>query len=322
MQQRVVFVVFDGFEILDLTGPMEVFSAASRLQGRPTYTSEVVSTEGGLLSASCGLGIRADRRLAECRGHIDTLVVVGGGGGGAAVADDALVAWVRSAARRSRRLASVCTGAFVLAEAGLLDGRRATTHWSACERLAARLPTATVERDPIFVRDGNVWTSAGVTAGMDLALKLVEDDHGAELARSVARWLVLFVQRPGGQSQFSAQLAAQRPSSLPLRRLEAFVADHLDEDLRVSALARRSAMSPRHFARVFRAEFGETPAAYVEAARVEAARRLLETTTSGTSEIARRCGFGTVETLHRSFRRVLGTTPGQYRHHFASAASA
>jgi transcriptional regulator GlxA family with amidase domain len=318
---HVVFVVFDDFEILDLTGPLEVFSAASRLSGEEAYSTVVASELGGELRASCGLRIHADR-LTDHGARINTLVVVGGGGAGAAVGNDALIDWVRAAASRTDRVTSVCTGAFVLAQAGVLAGKRATTHWSACDRLAALFPDTTVERDPIFVRDGKVWTSAGVTAGMDLALKLVEDDLGPDLARAVARWLVLFVQRSGGQSQFSTQLAAQRPASPALRQLEGFIADHLHEDLGVSALATRSSMSPRHFARVFRAETGITPAAYVEAARIEAARRLLETTGAGVGEIARSCGFRTVETLHRSFRRALGTTPGQYRRHFGTPASA
>jgi transcriptional regulator GlxA family with amidase domain len=323
VRRRVVFVVFEGFEVLDLTGPMEVFSAAGRLlPDGPGYRTEVVSTHGGGVRASCGLEIRVDRDLSSCRGRIDTLAVVGGSGTPDAVADEQLVSWVRSAAARSVRVASICTGAFVLAQAGLLDGRRATTHWSACERLAESFPAVKVERDPIFVQDGTVVTSAGVTAGIDLALKLVEDDFGPELARAVARWLVMFVQRPGGQAQFSNQLAAQRPATASLRRLEGFIADHLDEDLGVAALAERCSMSPRHFARMFRAEFGITPAAYVEAVRLEAVRRLLETTSFGVDEIARACGFGTVATLHRSFRRVLAVTPGQYRQHFASAVPA
>jgi transcriptional regulator GlxA family with amidase domain len=319
----VVVVAFEGFQILDLTGPVEVFASANRaLSAGDAYVTEVVTADGCSVRASCGLEVGADRRLAACRGPIDTLVVVGGDGTYEAVADERLVRWVRAAARRSRRVASVCTGAFVLARAGLLDGRRATTHWSRCELLAQLFPEITVEPDPIFVRDGDVWTSAGVTAGMDLALRLVEDDYGAEHARQVAQWLVLFVQRPGGQAQFSAQLAAQRAERRPLRDLEAWIPDHLADDLRVATLARRSAMSARHFARTFRAETGVTPAAYIETLRVEAARRLLETTAMTLGEVARATGFGTVETMHRTVKRTLGVTPGQYRHHFSTQATA
>jgi transcriptional regulator GlxA family with amidase domain len=208
----------------------------------------------------------------------------------------------------------------VLAAAGLLDGRRATTHWSECERLATLFPAVTVEADPIFVRDGDVWTSAGVTAGMDLALALVEDDLGADVAREVARWLVLFVQRPGGQAQFSAQLAAQRPERDALRDVTAWMVDHLAADLSVPALARRAGMSTRNFARVFHAELRTTPAAFVETTRLEAARRLLESTDRTIDDIARACGFGTVETMHRTFKRTVRVTPGDYRRHFQCAS--
>jgi transcriptional regulator GlxA family with amidase domain len=218
-------------------------------------------------------------------------------------------------------VASVCSGAFILAAAGLLDGRRATTHWSGCDLLARLFPAVTVERDPIFVRDGNVWTSAGITAGIDLALALVEADHGRELALDVSRWLVMFVQRPGGQSQFSAQLAAQVAERDPLRDLQAWIGEHPDAELTVEALADRVAMSPRHFARVFREEVGETPARYVEAVRVEAARRLLERTGRSVDDVASACGFGTAETLQRAFRRRLGVSPGAYRRHFSRSPS-
>jgi transcriptional regulator GlxA family with amidase domain len=236
------------------------------------------------------------------------------------VRDEALLAWIVRAARRSRRVSSVCSGAYLLAAAGLLDGRRATTHWSECDRLASFFPAVTVEADPIFVRDGNMWTSAGVTAGMDLALALVEDDLGADAARQVARWLVLFVQRPGGQSQFSAQLAAQQPERDAFREVMAWMTDHLTADLSVAALAERAGMSTRNFARQFRDEVGTTPATYVETIRVEAARRLLESTDRTIDDIARACGFGTVETMHRTFKRNVRVTPGEYRRHFSCAS--
>jgi len=324
VSRRVTFVVFEGLQILDLTGPLEVFSAVNRRvpEARSPYATEVVSSDGRPVRSTCGLEIAADRAAGPGREPIDTLVVVGGTGTVDALADEHLIGWIRRAARRSRRVTSVCTGAFLLAEAGLLDGRRATTHWSQCRRLAARYPAVTVETDPIFVRDGSVWTSAGVTAGIDLALRLVEEDHDPAVARDIARWLVMFVQRPGGQSQFSTQLAAQKPRRSRLGELEAWIPDHLSEDLAVAALALRAGMSTRNFARAFRAEVGVTPAAYVEAVRVEAARRLLETTARGLADIARACGFGTVETMHRSFRRSVQITPGQYRRHFTHSATA
>jgi transcriptional regulator GlxA family with amidase domain len=315
----VVIVAFPDVQALDVTGPVEVFAMANRYLPRPAYAPTVVSQEGGEVVTSSGLGL-ATARAAGWRGPIDTLVVAGGEGTADAARDRELTSWVAVAADRSRRVASVCSGAFVLAAAGLLAGRRATTHWSACTLLARLYPDVAVEADRIYVRDGDVWTSAGVTAGMDLALAMVEDDHGGAVALDVARQLVLFTRRGGGQSQFSVQMAAGAAERRPLREVVAHIADHLDGDLSVPALARRAAMSPRTFARTFAAEVGTTPAAYVQAARVEAARRLLETTHRTTATIAADCGFGTVETMHRAFRRTLGTTPGMYRRHFAVGA--
>jgi transcriptional regulator GlxA family with amidase domain len=319
MARRVVLVVFPDLQLLDLAGPLEVFAMADRFSDSEVseYATEVVSRDGGVIRASNGLEIGANRAIGACRGPIDTLVVVGGRGVAQAIVDDRLVAWIRSAAQRSRRVTSVCSGAFLLARAGLLDGRSATTHWATCARLARLFPEVTVDPDPIFIRDGNVWTSAGVTAGMDLALALVEDDLGPDRAREIARYLVLFVQRSGGQSQFSAQLAAQRPERDTLVQLASWIADHLGDDLSVPVLAARTSMSVRNFSRRFAQEFGSTPGAYVEAVRVEAGRRLLETTGRGLTDIARDCGFGTVETMHRSFQRTIRVTPGQYRQHFS-----
>lgn len=317
--RHVAIVVYEGVQSLDLTGPLEVFAAANDQGADPAYVTTVVSPAGGVLRTSSGLAVVADRSTDDHRGPIDTLVVAGGTGTGPAVADADLVAWVRDAAARSRRVTSVCSGAFILAAAGLLDGRRATTHWSVCDLLARVHPGVEVEPDRIYVHDGPVWTSAGVTAGMDLALALVEDDHGAATALEVARRLVLFTRRGGGQSQFSTQLAVGRTGNEPLRAVLAHIAEHLDADLTVPALAGLAAMSPRTFARTFRAEVDTTPAAFVQASRVEAARRLLETSGCSTAEIARTCGFGTVETMHRAFRRTVHTTPGRYRRHFSVA---
>jgi transcriptional regulator GlxA family with amidase domain len=216
-----------------------------------------------------------------------------------------------------RRLASVCTGAFFLAEAGLLDGRRATTHWAYCERLARRYPRVQVEADTLFVREGRIYTAAGVTAGMDLALAMVEEDHGREVALAVARELVLFLCRPGGQAQFSAQLAVQLAEHEPLRDLQAWILDHPREDLSVEALARRVAMSPRNFARVFTREVGTTPARFVTSVRVETARRLLEETSHDLPAVCDRSGLGSPESMRRAFQRTVGVAPSRYRERFS-----
>jgi transcriptional regulator GlxA family with amidase domain len=318
--RRVVIVVFPGVQTLDITGPAEVLRAATRIRP-PGYEVIVAATDAGPLPTST-VSIVPDERLADLdSGPIDTLIVAGGTGTARAEEDDRLVDWIAAAARRSRRVTSVCTGAFLLARAGLLDGRRATTHWASCAELADRYPAVTVEPDPIFVRDGNVATSAGVTAGMDLALALVEEDLGRRAALDAARWLVVFLQRPGGQAQFSAQLAAQAADRAPLRELQAWIPDHLDEDLTVPALARRACMSDRNFARAFRRETGLTPGAYVEAARVERARIALETGDLPVEEVARQAGFGTVETMRRAFRRQVGVSPAEYRTRFRRQAA-
>jgi transcriptional regulator GlxA family with amidase domain len=317
----VTVVAFPGVQILDVTGPVEVFSMANRL-GSPAakrYSVHVVAPRTGAVATSSGLPIVASHGIGWAPARVDTLMVAGGVGTREARRDPRLLSWIRRTAKRARRVTSVCTGAFLLAEAGLLDGRRATTHWAAWDQLQRCFPSVRVERDPIFVRDGNVVTSAGVTAGMDLALELVDEDFGRDVALAVARWLVLFLRRPGGQSQWSVQLSAQLAERRPLRDLQGFIADHLAADLSVPALARRAHMSPRNFARAFRREVGITPAVYVEAHRVEAARRRLEATPDGVAEVARACGFGSVETMHRAFQRTVRVTPGQYRRHFRSA---
>jgi transcriptional regulator GlxA family with amidase domain len=318
--RRVVIVAFPGIQTLDVIGPAEVFRSAATLEPG-SYSVEVVAAESGPVP-STSVGLIADRAFRTCRGAVDTLIVPGGPGSRDAGRDRATVSWVRAAAARSRRVCSVCTGAFVLAEAGLLDGHRATTHWASCDRLAERYPDVTVERDPIFVRDGDIYTSAGVTAGMDLALALVEEDLGRKPALEVARWLVLFVKRPGGQSQFSSQLAAQTAAREPLRDLQEWIAGNLDGDLSVPALAERAHMSERNFARAFRRELGLTPGAYVEVARVEAARIALESTGAAVEVVARQAGFGTVETMRRAFHRRLGVGPAEYRTRFTSTQAA
>jgi transcriptional regulator GlxA family with amidase domain len=319
--RRVVVVVFPDFQMLDATGPLEVFSAATQLGiAGDGYRGELVTVEGGLVRSSSGLLVQT-RGVRTVRGPIDTLVVAGGLGAADARRDQSLVEWIRRASERSRRVVSVCTGAFLLAEAGLLDGRRVTTHWAYCEALGRAYPSLVVDSDPIYVDHGDVATSAGVTAGMDLALALVEDDHGPGLALEVARWLVMFLKRPGGQSQFSGHLQDQLASRPALAQLQGWLADHLAADLTVAAMARRAGMSVRTFSRVFRAEVGETPASYVERLRVETARRWLEDTDRSVVEIARACGLGTVETMYRAFQRVVRVTPGEYRRRFTHGAA-
>lgn len=309
----VVIVAFEGFQSLDLTGPAEVFTLAG-------WPVRIVTTDGAPVRSSSGITIVPDGALSSVRGPIDLLLVVGGEGTPSAMGDGALLAWLRRVAPRTRRITSVCSGAFVLAEAGLLDGKRATTHWSVCDVLAERYPTVEVDPDPIYVRDGDVWTSAGVTAGMDLALALVEEDLGRDVALAIARRLVLFLRRPGNQSQFSAQLSLQTADRDALRDVQHHISEHLDADLSVDALAAHASMSPRHFARCFRDETGTTPARFVEAARVEAARRRLEESADSIHTIARACGFGTAETLRRAFLRALHVAPTEYRRRFATAS--
>jgi transcriptional regulator GlxA family with amidase domain len=318
VKRSVVILGFPGAQVLDVTGPAEVFSMADRLKNGDAYHVRVVAPGGRPFETSGVVTINPDAALPS-RGPMDTLVVAGGGGVQQAIKDRTLLSWLRRAATRARRVASVCNGAFLLAEAGLLDGRRATTHWAAGEELQRRYPRVWVDTDPIFVRDGQVYTSAGVTAGMDLALALVEEDLGRETALEVARWLVLFVKRPGGQSQFSAQLSSQLAERHPLRELQAYVVEHPAEDLSVPALASRACMSERNFARAFRREVGMTPAAYVEAVRVDRARMLLETSDAPVETVARECGFGTVETMRRAFARRMHVSPSDYRGRFRAA---
>ena len=309
--------------MLDLVGPLQVFARASEMFARqnpgttPLYSVEVISasTHRSLLT-NCGVRITAHKTYREVRGKVDTLLVAGG----SAIENDevnpTVVRWLRKISGRSRRIGSVCTGAMLLARAGLLDGRRATTHWNWCEVLIRRAPRADVDPDPIFVRDENVYTSAGVTAGMDLALALVEEDHGSKLALQVARNLVLYLRRPGGQSQFSAALSLQSTDRKPLRELEAWVLDNLSKPITVSVLAQRVAMSPRNFARVFIKEMKTTPAKFVERLRVETARRRLEESQNSMETIASECGFGNVNSMRNVFQRTLKIPPGQYRRHF------
>ncbi|WP_205697717.1 GlxA family transcriptional regulator [Conexibacter sp. SYSU D00693] len=317
--RRVLVLAGDGLQALDAVGPIEVLSTACAVAEAPEYETALVAPgDRGVVATSSGLDVVASP-LPEVA-PADTLVVAGGAWTRSEQLTLELLWWVRDQAAVSRRVTSVCTGAFVLAAAGLLDGRRATTHWAWCRSLARRHPGVEVVPDPIFVRDGDVWTSAGVTAGMDLALALVEDDLGPAVALSVARALVLFLKRPGDQAQFSTTLAAQTASRGPVRELQAWIGDHLDEDLSVPVLAARVGRSERQLTRLFGTETGMSPAAYVEALRVERARALLTSSPLGVESIAREVGLGSGEVLRRAFHRRLGVSPSEVRERFSRAA--
>lgn len=324
--RRIVFVAGPGTEILDLVGPLQVFARASDMHcrgkagARPIYSIEVVSVSSSRsLTANCGLHFATNKTFQQITGKIDTLLIAGGDAIEQNKIGAEAVRWLKRTASRCRRVGSVCTGALLLARAGLLDGRRATTHWNWCQTLIKRAPRSEIDPDPIFVRDENVYTSAGVTAGMDLALALVEEDHGSRLALQVARNLVLYLRRPGGQSQFSAALSLQATDRKPLRELESWVLDNLNQPLTVPVLAQRVSMSPRNFARVFTGEMKTTPAKFVERLRIEAARRRLEESQNSMETIATECGFGNVNAMRNVFQRTLKTPPGQYRRHFRHA---
>ncbi|MFJ6080755.1 GlxA family transcriptional regulator [Streptomyces sp. NPDC092369] len=316
MAQRTVLVVlFDGVQSLDVTGPVEVFAGAEK--GVPgSYRIRTASLDGGPVRTSSGLTLVADQALTEAPDPHTLLVP---GGAGTRSPDPRLVDWLRAHGTRAKRLVSVCTGALLLAEAGLLDGHRATSHWSVCEKLARDHPAVEVDPDPIYIRDGHLATSAGVTSGIDLALALVEEDIGRETALSIARHLVVFLRRPGNQAQFSAQLVAQTAQREPLREVQQWITEHPGDDLSVEALATRAGLSPRHFARAFQTETGMTPGRYVDRVRLEHARRLLEDTSDGIEEISRACGYGTPEAMRRAFVRSLGTAPAEYRRRFRPA---
>ncbi|GAA4974035.1 DJ-1/PfpI family protein [Yinghuangia aomiensis] len=319
--RRIVIAVFPDVDLLDVTGPAEVFALANReTGGRAGYRVELAGPASGVVTTSAGVRLLADTAFADVDGAVDTLLVPGAvdvlPDGPVARIDEDVVAWVKTVAPQARRVASVCVGAHLLAAAGLLDGRTATTHWSTAAQLAADHPAVVVDPDPIFVRSGNVWTGAGISACMDLALALVADDLGEDVALAVARHLVMYLRRQGGQSQFSVPLSRPASSRRDIDDLRMHIADHPEDDLSTPALAARMCLSERHFARVFRQETGTTPGAYVEAVRVEAARRLLENTDQPLDHIAAACGLGSVETLHRALRKQIGTTPAAYRRRF------
>jgi len=322
MARSVLILGFPGVQSLDLSGPSEVFTSSTlclRGMGRADdgYEVRVVSRNGEPATTGTGLALVAEP-LPDPRGPVDTIVLPGGFGTDAARQDPDVIGWIQIAAGNARRVVSVCTGAFLAAQAGLLDGCVATTHWAFAGQLAREFPKITVDPEPIFVRSSDqVWTAAGVTAGIDLALSLVEDDYGTEVAQTVARWLVLYLRRPGGQTQFAAPVWMPRAKRAPIRDVQEAIEAEPAGLHSIPELARRASMSPRHFTRVFTDEVGEAPGVYVERIRTEAARRRLEETDDTVTVIAARCGFGTAETLRRNFVRRVGISPDQYRKTFA-----
>jgi len=326
MEQRTVVIAsFPGVQSLDVAGPFEVFAGARRaaeahgISGG--YDVAVVSAAAGPVATESGL-ILGTGPLPDPERPLDTLVIPGGGGVTAAGADPELRAWLSAAAPRARRVATVCSGALLAAGVGLLDGHRVTTHWARAGELAERHPAVEVDPDPIYIRDGSLWSSAGVTAGIDLALALVEDDLGGDVSQLIARWLVMFVHRPGGQTQFATPVWTPRARRSAVRDAQSRVESAPAGDHRVATLAEEAAMSERHFTRVFTAEVGETPSRYVERVRTEAARHDLEATADTLEVIAARCGFGTTETLRRTFHRRLHCSPDSYRRRFGAVRPA
>jgi transcriptional regulator GlxA family with amidase domain len=318
--QRVIeLLAFPSVQLLDVAGPLQAFASANEMAGKgpaPYLLRVVASSPTTSVTTSSGPGL-ATEPLPAADMVPDTLLVAGGPGVEQAAADPELVDWLRERAGGARRVASVCTGAILLAAAGVLNGRRATTHWSMCTELGRRFPEVRVEPDPIFVRDGPVWTSAGVTAGIDLALALIEEDLGRGVALAVARYLVVFLKRPGGQAQFSAALSLQAAED-KFGMLHAWIEAHLADDLSLTTLARQAGMSERSFSRHYAEATGLTPARSIERLRVEAARRLLSDSRLPVKRISQRCGFGSEETMRRSFLRVLSVTPQDYRARFSS----
>jgi transcriptional regulator GlxA family with amidase domain len=318
----VVFVAYEGMNAIDLSGPLEVFATATRLlresgKTHPGYALTIVAAKPGAIVTSSGLHVLPHATIAEHRSRgVDTLFVVGGFGSREAAKVPALLQWLRRTAPGARRYGSVCTGAFVLAAAGLLDGRRVATHWNAARELADKHPQVRVDPAPIFVKDGNVFTSAGVSAGIDLALSLVEDDLGSEIALAIAKYMVLYLRRPGDQSQYSAPLRLQQSSTRSMRDLISWAAEHPSDDLSVPVLARRAALSPRQLSRVFKSELGVSPAHAVEALRIEAAQRTLCASRHSLEEVAGRSGFPSADVMRRTFLRVLKVTPSDYRARF------
>jgi len=321
--RRIGVVAFPGSQILDIAGPLAVFAEANQFcqnnfnAKQAAYQVELISTESDrLVDCYCGVNITAQADFRSVRGVFDTLLIAGGYGGVNVENIAGFLPWLRKTSKAARRIGSVCGGAFALAAAGLLDGRRATTHWHFCQQMAERFPAVRFDPDPIFICDGNVYTSAGVTAGIDLSLALVEEDWGPELALLVARALVVFLRRPGSQSQFSASLSLQASDRAPMRDLQVWLLNNLREHLTVERMAAQARMSPRNFARVFAEQIGVTPARFVLQVRVEAARRRLEESSQPIELIAEECGFGSAESMRGAFQRLMRVSPQEYRKRF------
>jgi transcriptional regulator GlxA family with amidase domain len=314
--KTVVMFAFADAQVLDVVGPLQIFAGVNDERPEPAYRLILLAEKRGVLATTSGLKLVADGAWQDLPDRIDTMIVAGGEGTRRALRDTRLLESIRMAAGRARRVVSVCSGAFLLAQAGLLKGKRATTHWQTAGDLAKYFPDTKVEPDAIFVRDGRTWTSAGVTAGMDLALALVREDFGDEMALAVARRHVLFLMRPGGQSQFSVHLTAQAHPDGKIAKVLRWIPEHITEALDIPVLASRANMSERNFARAFRAETGQTPAHYVECARVEAARSLLSQSHLPVEAVAARAGFGSEERMRRTFQRHLKVSPAAFRARF------
>jgi len=319
---KIVILALPGVQLLDVSGPLDVFAEANRLAGRMLYDLQLFSTEAGPIRSSSGARLVADAWLGEALLQanpvaIDTLLVAGSPDAADVQFHDRTLKWLQQTAAQSRRFGSVCTGAFALAKAGLLTNKRVTTHWAGADQLAARYPDVEVQADAIHVRDGKLRTAAGVTAGLDLALALVEEDHGHDLAKAIAAQLVMFFKRPGGQMQFSRKGESAPAGRSVLQEIQRYIAANPATDLSVEALATRSGLSPRHFARLFHSEVGDTPAAWVEAARVNRARELLESGQLAPKQVAGLCGFSSVDILRRAFTRQVGVSPVEYRKRFS-----
>lgn len=322
--RRVLMLAFEDCQVLDVTGPLEILAAANQSERGPAYEIALAAERAGALRTNSGLKLVADRAFgaisdSELEG-LHSFIVAGGTGTVKAMGNAALVAFIRRAAARAQRVCSVCSGAALLAAAGLLDGKRATTHWNAVSRIQQAFPAVRLEPDAIFVRDGNIWTSGGVTAGIDLALALVEEDLGRAAALEIARWHVVYLNRPGGQAQFSGDVHADADATGPrTAKVLRFIAAHLDKDLRVPALAAAAGLSERSLLRAFRDELNTTPADYVQRARVDAARRRLSAARGPAKRVAEQCGFASAEVMRRAFHRTLGISPADYRARFATA---
>ena len=313
--RRVVIVGAPPVQILDVTGPLEVFSSA------PGYDVQLANPgPENSLQTNRKVALTDATPLAQITGRIDTLVIAGGPGAESGTYDEAFIAWIAEVGARSRRVASICTGAFLLAAAGLIDGKNAVTHWKFCDRLAKEFPKVNVKPEPIFLKDGSIYTSAGITAGIDLSLALVEEDHGHQVALEVARFLVMFLVRPGGQAQFSHMLSHQAVTSEPLREMQVWMLENLREDLTVEKLADRIGMSARHFTRVCLRETNMNPGQFVDRMRVEAAQQMIDSSSMGLKEIADACGFQTADAMRRTFVRVIGITAGEYINRFKRSA--